>query len=361
MKVFQIGGFLGSGKTTTIIKLIDRLAADGKKIALILNEVGEIGIDDATLKKAGISSKELTNGCICCTLAANLRLTVSEIVKNRNPDILIIEPPGLALSNQVRDELLAIDVAMSFAPIVMLVDASKFTPGLSHIPNFTDHQYSQTEIVGINKIDLVDEKKIESIEAYFKEMNLDVYIIRMSAANDEAVIDKIYEMLTRTGEEIVSKIDMQSGLRPKVTPETNSIEISNVTKYLEIYSVSGELTVKSAGTLLENIVSAIGLEISKINSFFVGRIEMGIKVDDTFIKVSQTADINGRKTETEYITREESVKGNYELCFLAAVTNVQKEKIAEIVDQTVGIFLMSKKLTFEKQIQKEDSKILIEP
>lgn len=347
MRVLLIGGFLGSGKTTMVLKLIDRLAADGKKIALIINELGEVGIDDATLEKIGISSKELTNGCICCTLAANLRVTVSEIVKIRDPDILIIEPPGLALAYQVRDELLAIDVTMSFAPLVTLIDASRFE-GISHIPNFTDHQYNEAEIIGINKADLVDEEKIKSIETFLKKKNPDVYTVRMSATGDDAVIDKIYDMLMRKGEKTVSRIDMSAGQKPVVTEKANSIEVSNVTAYLGRYSVSGELTVKSVGTLLENIVGVVGMEISKVNRYSVGHVKMTVKVDETLVKVSQRT--GGSKAETEYITSEKAEGGSsYELCILAAATNVKEDDIAKIVDQTMKFFLEAKKLTFEKQ------------
>ena len=357
MKVFLIGGFLGSGKTTTILKLINKLTADGKKVSLIINEVGKVGIDATTLENAGISSKEFTNGCICCTLAINLKTAVTELANSHNPDVLILESPGLALSRQVRDELLDINVMMSFAPVITLIDASRFTVGISQALNFTENQMDEAEIIGINKIDLVDEDKIKSIESYLKGKHPDVYTVRMSAANEDSAIDKIYELIKRNGAENVSRIDMGEGLKQKVTDEMNSIEISNVTKCSELYNISGNLTVKSAGTLLENIVTAVGLEIAKINPSFVGHIEMAIKVDDTFVKVSQTASTHGRKIKTEYTEPEKAEKYvNDGLCFSAAVTNVKKEKIAEIVDEAVSIFLASKKLTFEKQIQKEGAK-----
>jgi len=349
MKVFLIGGFLGSGKTTTIIKLINRLAADGKKISLIINEAGKVSIDAATLEAAGISSKELTNGCICCTLAINLKTAVTELSKTQNPDVLILESPGLALSHQVRDELLDINVMMTFAPVITLIDASRFTVGISQALNFTENQMDEAEIIGINKTDLVSEEKIKSIESYLKEKHPDVYTLRMSAAHEDAAIDKIYELIKRDGKETVSRIDMPDGLKPKVTEKMNSIEITNVTKHSELYSVSGQLTVKSAGALLENIVSAVGIEMEKINHSFAGHIKMTIKVDETVVSVSQTAGANGRKTETEYITQEKAETEGYELCFSASVTNIKKQKIAEIADEAVSIFLAAKKLTFEKQ------------
>ncbi|MDV0445399.1 hypothetical protein MmiAt1_09760 [Methanimicrococcus sp. At1] len=360
MRIFLIGGFLGSGKTTTVLKLIDRLAADGKKAALIVNEVGEIGIDGKTLETAGIPSKELTNGCICCSLVINLRITVSEIADIYNPDILIMEPTGLSFPSQIRDELLNMNVMMSFAPVVTLVDVSRFTAEMNQIPKFVEQQLKEAEIIGINKIDLADEEKIKGIEAFLKEMNPDAYTLRMSAANDEAV-DKLYELMMRESEETVSLIDAEKESKPRVTENLNSIEISNVSTFSGLYKIKGELTAKSAGALLENIISAVGAEISNVNRSFVGHIKMAVKVDGTLVKVSQTAGADDRKIEAEYIQQEKDSEsnetgGNYELRFLAAVTNVKKEKLEEIIDQSVSVFLTAKKLPFEKQAIKSESK-----
>ncbi|MDR0766914.1 MAG: GTP-binding protein [Methanosarcinales archaeon] len=350
MRVFLIGGFLGSGKTTTVLKLIERLIADDKKVAMIVNEVGEIGIDGAALETAGIPSKEIAGGCICCTLVINLRHTVTEIAKIYNPDILIIEPTGLSFPNQIRDELLGMNVMMSFAPVVTLIDASRFIREMDQIPNFIESQLNESEIIAINKIDLVTEEQIKSIESLLKEKYPDAYTMRMSATTDDAAVDKIYKMIIREGEEFISRIDTEGRPKSKVTEKLNSIEISNVTRYSGIYNVSGKLTVKSAGTLLENLVGAVGMEISKINPSFVGHIKMAIKVDDTFVKVSQTAGTDDRKVEAEYIKQEMTENnGKYELRFLASATNVPKDKVVEIVDQSMNIFLTAKKLTFEKE------------
>lgn len=357
MKVFLIGGFLGSGKTTTVLKLIDKLAADGKKAALIINEVGEVSIDDAVLEAAGIPSKELTTGCICCTLVINLRDTVTEIARVRNPDVLIIEMPGLALPSHVRDELLEMNVMMSLAPVVTLIDASRFTVGLSHVPNFTEHQLSEAEIIVINKTDLVDEAKIESIESFLKKENPDAYIMRMSAVNGDAAIDKMYELIMREGKENVSRIDMLKGLKPKVTEELTSIELSNITECSESYAVSGELTAENAAALLKNIISVIGAEISNINVSFGGHIQMTMQVGDILVRVSQTEENNDGKIEIEYIKQEKTEKtGNYELLFSAAVTNVKKDEIEKIADQSVNIILAAKKLAVEKTNPKNEMK-----
>ena len=103
MKIHIIGGFLGSGKTTLIITMAERYIEKGLKVAILENEAGEIGVDGAVLKNRGLDAVELTNGCICCTLTGTLQSTMRNIERDIDPDILIIEPTGLALPHKVAE------------------------------------------------------------------------------------------------------------------------------------------------------------------------------------------------------------------------------------------------------------------
>ena len=362
MKVFIIGGFLGSGKTTTVLKLIKRMAADNKRVALIVNEVGEIGIDGSALEIAGIPSKEITNGCICCSLVYSLRVTVSELADIYKPDILIMEPTGLSFPSQIRDELLGMNVMMSFAPIITLVDVSRFTAEMNQIPKFVEQQLKEAEILGINKTDLAGEEQIRSVEAFLKEKSPDAYQIRMSAKDDES-IDKLYRLMMMEGETVFNPIDaggiggIGGEVKSKVTEKANSIEVSNVSSCSGLYRAEGTLSVKGAGALLEGIVTEAGMKIAKSNPSFVGHIKMAVKVEDTLVKVSQTAGPDDRQIEAEYIPQERVENGGeYELRFLAAVTNVKKAVLEEIIDNAVSVFLLSEKLKFKKQILESDLK-----
>ena len=342
MKVVIIGGFLGSGKTRTILNLIKKLSAENKKTALIVNEVGEIGIDGKTLDIAGIPSKELTSGCICCSLTYNLQLTVSEIAENYNPEVLLIEPTGLSFPSQIRDEMLNMNVMMSFAPVITLVDASRFTDEIKQMPKFVEQQLKESNIIGLNKVDLVDAGKIKIVEMFLKSMSPNAHLLKMSA-KDEEIADKLYEILI-AGDEVTCE-------KASEKEKFNSIEYSNVTTYSGAYHLSGELTKPDTGKLLENIISAVGADIGTENPSFVGHIKMAVKIDDTLVKVSYTAGQDDRKIEADFIPQEKTENnGKYELIFLAAVTNVKKEIVEEIVDRAFSIFLSAKKLKFEKQI-----------
>lgn len=347
MKVFIIGGFLGSGKTTTILKLVKKLAAENKKVALVVNEIGEIGIDGETLEISGIPTKEITSGCICCSLKLGLRVTISELADIYNPDIIILEPSGLSFPSQIRDELLCLNIMMTFAPIVTLIDVSRFSAEVSQIPKFVEQQLKEAEIIGINKTDLANNSQIEKMVSFLKEMNPEATILKMSAAKNDEAVNQIYDILMKDGKSIQELIDDSFDNKKEIL---NSVEISNVSAYSGIYSISGTLNEKEAGNILENMIASIGMDIEKVNTSFVGHVKMAVKVGETLIKVSQTAANDSRKINAEYFSQEKiENNGKYELRFLAAVTNVPKKELQGIVDRSVEVFLSAKGLNFEKQ------------
>ena len=96
MHLIVITGFLGTGKTTFIVKLVTAVMQKGLKVAIVVNEIGQIGIDDQFMKRLGFSVWEVLGGCICCTLAGDLVRTLQELEGNYAPDVVIVEPSGAA-------------------------------------------------------------------------------------------------------------------------------------------------------------------------------------------------------------------------------------------------------------------------
>ncbi len=103
-----VTGFLGTGKTSTILSAFEHRPADAKW-AVIVNEFGEIGLDGAILDNridgSGIATKEIPGGCICCTAGVALRFGLVEILRTQKPDRLFIEPTGLADPASILDLL----------------------------------------------------------------------------------------------------------------------------------------------------------------------------------------------------------------------------------------------------------------
>ena len=105
MDCLIVAGFLGSGKTTFILSLARTLIAQGKKIALLENEIGTAPIDGAVLRSEGLWVRELFAGCVCCSLQQDMAAAVSEIYEQVQPDILLVEPTGIATPGMVYKNL----------------------------------------------------------------------------------------------------------------------------------------------------------------------------------------------------------------------------------------------------------------
>ena len=173
-----ISGFLGSGKTTLLNHILKNQV--GIKTAVLVNEFGEIGIDNELIIKTAEDMIELNNGCICCTINGELLNTVSKILdRPEKIDYLIVETTGLA------DPL---PVAMTFAggdlrekvrldSIITLIDADNFDFDLKN----SSVAYSQIlygDILLLNKCDLVTDTHLKKIESHINGIKKEPRILR---------------------------------------------------------------------------------------------------------------------------------------------------------------------------------------
>ena len=96
MHLLLIAGFLGSGKTTLTINLSRAAVARGRRVAILVNEIGEIGIDNQLMRQLELNVWELFGGCICCSLSGDLVSSLQKLDSSYNPDLVILEPSGAA-------------------------------------------------------------------------------------------------------------------------------------------------------------------------------------------------------------------------------------------------------------------------
>jgi G3E family GTPase len=162
-KVFLVAGFLGSGKTT-LLKRILSWQKDLDKTVVLVNEFGEAGIDGALLGGTDSNVVELTSGCICCTLTADLLRCLSEIQTTFNPRRIIIESSGVADPAAVVSVLSESRLAasMELEKIVTVLDADYWDVR----ENFGSLFFSQLEsadLILLNKIDLVDGDQVPTL------------------------------------------------------------------------------------------------------------------------------------------------------------------------------------------------------
>lgn len=186
MYIHILGGFLGSGKTTLIIKMAQHYIAKGKRVTVLVNEIGEIGVDGKTIKSGGLDAVELEQGCICCSLSGSLQSTMRSIEATLNPDVLLIEPTGLALPGKVR-ELIRGTVDDEGENIIGIVDAMRFPTLIEKKEDFLKAQLSKSDYLLINKVDAVDFERVFEVSSWLRPLCPGVPISMVSGKTREGL------------------------------------------------------------------------------------------------------------------------------------------------------------------------------
>ena len=188
-KIDIISGFLGAGKTTLIQKLIKEVYA-GKKVVLVENEFGEIGIDGGFLKDAGIVVNEINSGCICCTLQGDFRNALQEVVKKYDPDHIIIEPSGVGKLSDILAVVKDVE-GLQLNSYSTVVDAKRCEIYHKNFKEFFDDQISTAACVILSRTQLVDEEILQKDIVIIRELNHDARIITTpwDDLSGQAIID----------------------------------------------------------------------------------------------------------------------------------------------------------------------------
>lgn len=125
MDLIVIAGFLGSGKTSLLLPLARRLSQAGSRLAVVENEVGKIGVDDQVLKAEGLRVREIYSGCVCCSLRGDLVQALLELERSWNPDVVLLEPSGVAGPDQVRDAFVGYGGNLGCRLVIVVLDATR--------------------------------------------------------------------------------------------------------------------------------------------------------------------------------------------------------------------------------------------
>jgi len=169
-----ITGPLGSGKTTLLRHI---LATQSEKIAIVMNEFGEIAIDTKVIEGKNVRIAELGGGCVCCSLLGEFEAAVNEIIEKITPERIVVETTGLA-----EPEALVFNIQEALPQcrldgVVSVIDADMLIrfPELGHT---TRLQIEGADILLLNKIDLIELSQIEPLETKLREINPTAVIVR---------------------------------------------------------------------------------------------------------------------------------------------------------------------------------------
>lgn len=186
-----LSGFLGAGKTTLLNYILKQ--QHGYKFAVIVNEVGKIGIDGALIEKTDDDILELSNGCLCCTVRKDLVKGVQNLLKKGGFDYLLIETTGIADPGPVAQTFLNIPQLQQFVrmdSIIVVVDSEQIEKQMRDTTTARE-QIVMADFVLLNKTDLVDEAHLLKLEEKVRELNPHAQIFRtnQSQANLKELLD----------------------------------------------------------------------------------------------------------------------------------------------------------------------------
>ncbi|MEE2703839.1 MAG: CobW family GTP-binding protein [Myxococcota bacterium] len=176
--ILIVSGFLGSGKTTLVSRLLAQARSEGVRVAVISNEFGALGIDAALLGGAGADYVEIEGGCVCCELSDELIETLEMLRARVDPDRIVIEISGVALPHDTQLHLWREPVASWRGEdlALVVVNAEQVHAGRELSGTFED-QVSSADLLVLNKIDLVPGTALPGIEARVRELEPDAPIL----------------------------------------------------------------------------------------------------------------------------------------------------------------------------------------
>ncbi|MBQ4370486.1 MAG: cobalamin biosynthesis protein P47K [Oscillospiraceae bacterium] len=171
MNILIIGGFLGSGKTTLLRGILKSMTASGQTVAVIENEIGEVGIDDQLISEGSVQVTPLFGGCVCCQISGNLLNAVLQIKKEVAPDWLVIEATGLAFLTGIRSLFERYGDPELVTYGVCVIDISRWARLLRASPALMESQIEGSDIVVVNKVDVKspEDNELEEIRSFAPE------------------------------------------------------------------------------------------------------------------------------------------------------------------------------------------------
>ena len=193
LKIDIVSGFLGAGKTTFIERLLKTKLKD-EKVVLIENEYGEVSVDTDILKDTKIEIRELSQGCICCSLVGDFSKSLKTIIDTYNPDRILIEPSGVGKLSDIIKAVASTGLQENVNSLVCLVDAKKAKMYERNFGEFFVDQIESAHTVILSRTDIAKEEVIATAVEIVRKHNDKAVVVTtpINSLSDEDLI-KAYE------------------------------------------------------------------------------------------------------------------------------------------------------------------------
>ena len=269
MELIVISGFLGSGKTSLLLTLAKAFAEQGRKVAIIENEVSKDGVDGEQLKAEGLDVREIVAGCVCCSLRHNLIQTLLELERDVQPDVVFLEPSGVAGPKQIQNCLFGYGGEIEKQTHVVVVDAKRLHAIRDFSIPLIHDGLEIADLVAINKSDLVSDDQRRELEDRVREVNPVVDLLCVSATEGMRL------------NELVAKITA----RPDGAPDESPAEHASRTDQPEAAIFAGSVTVDSpspdAPEQIQELLRELSCQLKKEDGVLIGHLKAILKTKPT--------------------------------------------------------------------------------
>jgi G3E family GTPase len=191
MRLVQVAGWLGSGKTTLIIALAKGLSRKGIKVAVLVNEIGAIPVDGRVIQDYGLTVKDIGGGCICCQMAGSMMKTLKLLREGPDPDIVILEPTGIAVPHAVKEMVLsaASSTEITLGPTIVLFDTTRAAKllGYETLQRAITTQLQDADIIALSKSDAITDQSFVTAKESVSGINPRAQLIRLSVMNGDGM------------------------------------------------------------------------------------------------------------------------------------------------------------------------------
>ena len=172
---------MGCGKTTLIRRLLET-EYKGKKVAIIENEIGKVNLDRLLLQESGITIREITGGCVCCTIQGEFNKAIENLTEEIHPDFIIIEPTGAADLTGILEACQKLTNAR-IRRIVTILNAKKAIALLKVVGEFYKEQIQLANCIYLNFTEKMQEDELKKTMGVIEELHPGIHMIRTPLAS----------------------------------------------------------------------------------------------------------------------------------------------------------------------------------
>ncbi len=291
IRFVTISGFLGAGKTTTMLKVMDALKQRGIKSIYVANDQGQNLVDTALSRANGVAAGEVTGGCFCCQFD-DLVETTMRLVEEHKPDVVLAEAVGSCsdlVSTVIRPLKLYYGEQFDVAPYTVLVDPKRFDNikvnihshdrgEIDKVAYLFGKQLEEAQVVALNKLDLLSEEESARLQKELSDL-VPTALVFAYSAQIGTNLDRIVSIL----------------LNETMEPPTHSVDIdydiyAEAEAELAWVNMMVEVAAKDNGGFrpaqwMDHFMRALGKKLVEMNSF-IGHLKVQMNTVDGYTKVS---------------------------------------------------------------------------